>query len=107
MIPDEQHENLESQVREILEAADWTDASEPDYGRIEVIAYRAALEAARMTSAESAGGSGFPLEREALHPGQITAPPSGGSVRGPSLPSSSRHADDRTDPDPCPGSARA
>ncbi len=50
MITDDNIESLEKEVREILAEAGWADPPEPDYGRIEVVAYRACLEAARTSS---------------------------------------------------------
>ncbi len=112
MITDDNNESVEAEVLEILEAAGWADDSRPDHGRIEVIAYRACLEAAVMQSTRSAAGRACcsaPVHRP--HPSFDLAAPSRGKesfcVCGSSIPSSSRFVDERPDPESRAGSSRA
>ena len=57
MTTHDNHEQLENQIREILEEAGWAPETEPDFGRIEVIAYRAGLETARTSLPPACSGS--------------------------------------------------
>ncbi|MFP6897668.1 MAG: hypothetical protein VCA38_13770 [Roseibacillus sp.] len=103
MITDDNIESLEKEVREILAEAGWADPPEPDYGRIEVVAYRACLEAAR-TSSPATTCCSAPIHRPSAYSASQS---SCCCLCGSSILSLSRFQADRFDQDPWTGPTRA
>ena len=94
------NDQLEDQVRGILEEAGWAAVRETDLGRIEVIAYRACVEAPRQASPMATCCSA------PIH-GPSFASRKKGCICGSSILSFSRFEDDKFDEDPWAGSTRA
>lgn len=101
MITEENNEQLEDEVRGILEEAGWTDRAEPDLGRMEVIAYRACLEGTHRGATPSTCCDLSRNDKSQSGSRQTC------SVCGSSILSSARVEDDKLDEDPCAGSTRA
>lgn len=89
MITEENNDALENEVQEILEEASWQEPPTPDEGRIEVIAYRACLEAAR---------KGELVQEETDTRSSSDLDPQGQTALSPE-----RLEDDKLDEDPCAG----